>query len=169
MLKKLGLFFADSIRFLFHNPYATRLMFLNSFVGAVDILLLFFLQSKLKSAGISNTLLGPALLVMELGGILGAKLILRAKKVRYGIIFTLCTAGVLAGVLLEHTAIIPLMILGGFISSMSDDAIQIRTDAKLQDIFPSEQRATLISISSFTFSVIMIILSPIAGFFFELW
>jgi MFS family permease len=169
MVKKLGLFFADSIKFLFHNPYATRLMFLNSFVGAVDILLLFFLQSKLKTAGISNTLLGPALLVMELGGVIGARLILKAKKVRYGVIFAICTAGVLAGILLEHTAIIPLMVLGGFISSMSDDAIQIRTDAKLQDIFPSEQRATLISISSFTFSVIMIILSPIAGFFFELW
>ena len=169
MAKSLGRFFADSIRFLFHNPYATRLMFLNSFVGAVDVLLLFFLQSKLKSAGISNTLLGPALLVMELGGVLGARMILRVKKVRYGIIFVLCAAGVLAGVLLEHTALIPLMVLGGFISSMSDDAIQIRTDAKLQDIFPSEQRATLISISSFTFSVIMIILSPLAGFFFERW
>jgi len=169
MAKKLGRFFADSIRFLFHNPYATRLMFLNSFVGAVDILLLFFLQSKLKRAGISNTLLGPALLIMELGGVLGARMILRAKKVRYCIIFVLCTTGVLAGVLLEHTAFIPLMVLGGFISSMSDDAIQIRTDAKLQDIFPSEQRATLISISSFTFSVIMIILSPLAGFFFERW
>ncbi|MCR4777642.1 MAG: MFS transporter [Lachnospiraceae bacterium] len=169
MVKKLGLFFADSIKFLFHNPYATRLMFLNSFVGAVDILLLFFLQSKLKTAGISNTLLGPSLLVMELGGVIGARLILKAKKVRYGVIFAICTAGVLAGILLEHTAIIPLMVLGGFISSMSDDAIQIRTDAKLQDIFPSEQRATLISISSFTFSVIMIVLSPLAGFFFEKW
>ena len=144
-------------------------MFLNSFVGAVDILLLFFLQSKLKTAGISNSLLGPALFVMELGGIVGARLILKAKKARYVTVFIVCTAGVFAGVLLEHTGIVALMVLGGFISAMADDAIEIRTDAKLQDMFPSEQRATLVSLSSFTFSVIMIVLSPVAGYFFSIW
>ena len=162
-------FFADSIRFLFKNTKAAKLMFLNSFVGAVDILLLFFLQSKLRTAGLSNWLLGPGLFVMELGGIVGARLILKADKVKYVKVFIVCTAGVLAGVLLEHTAITFLMVLGGFISAMADDAIQIRTDAKLQDMFPSEQRATLISISSFTFSVIMIVLSPLAGYFFSVW
>jgi len=39
----------------------------------------------------------------------------------------------------------------------------------LQDMFPSEQRATLTSIESFSFSVIMIVLSPLAGFFFTFW
>ncbi len=169
LFKGMVIFFADSIRFLYNNSKAAKLMFLNSFVGAVDILLLFFLQSKLKTAGISNWLLGPALFVMELGGIVGARLILKAKKVRYVSVFTVCTAGVLAGVLLEHTSVIWLMVLGGFISAIADDAIQIRTDAKLQDMFPSEQRATLISISSFTFSVIMIVLSPLAGYFFSIW
>ena len=41
--------------------------------------------------------------------------------------------------------------------------------AILQDMFPSEQRATLTSIESFSFSVIMIVLSPLAGFFFSFW
>jgi len=61
------------------------------------------------------------------------------------------------------------MVLGGFISAMADDALQVRTDAKLQEMFPSEQRATLISMGSFTFSVIMIVLSPLAGYFFSIW
>ena len=169
VFKGLVVFFADSIRFLYHNSKAAKLMFLNSFVGAIDILLLFFLQSKLRTAGLSNWLLGPSLFIMELGGIVGAKLILKAKKSRYVSVFIVCTIGVLTGVLLEHTSVTALMVLGGFISAMADDAIQIRTDAKLQDMFPSEQRATLISISSFTFSVIMIVLSPLAGYFFSLW
>ncbi len=169
LLKEIISFFVDSIKFLYHNSKAAKLMFLNSFVGAVDILLLFFLQSKLRDAGLSNWILGPALFIMELGGIVGAKLILKAKKVRYVIVFSVCTIGVLAGVMLEHTGMAVLMVIGGFISAMSDDAIQIRTDAKLADMFPSEQRATLISISSFTFSVIMIVLSPLAGYFFSIW
>jgi hypothetical protein len=169
LLREVISFFTDSIKFLYHNSKAAKLMFLNSFVGAVDILLLFFLQSKLRDAGLSNWILGPALFVMEVGGIVGAKLILKAKKARYVSVFIVCTTGVLAGVLHEHTGMAALMVLGGFISAMADDAIQIRTDAKLADMFPSEQRATLISISSFTFSVIMIVLSPLAGYFFSVW
>ena len=44
-----------------------------------------------------------------------------------------------------------------------------RTNTILQNMFPSEQRATLISIDSFIFSVIMIVLSPLAGMFFAMW
>lgn len=169
VVKEIISFFIDSIKFLYHNSKAAKLMFLNSFVGAIDILLLFFLQSKLRDAGLANWILGPALFIMELGGIIGAKLILKAKKARYVSVFIVCTIGVIAGVLLEHTGMAVFMVLGGFISAMSDDAIQIRTDAKLASMFPSEQRATLISISSFTFSVIMIVLSPLAGYFFSIW
>ena len=159
----------ESLLFLKKNPKATALMFLNSFVGAIDILLLFFLQSNLKGAGISDFLLGPALFFMEMGGVIGSKLILKAEHYKYAKVFIICSFGVFSGVLLEHTGIWKLMTLGGFISAMADDAIQIRTDRKLQDMFPSDQRATLISISSFTFSMIMIILSPLAGWFFERW
>ncbi|MCR5227846.1 MAG: MFS transporter [Eubacterium sp.] len=169
LLSELIKFFKESILFLVRNSKAAKLMFLNSFVGAIDILLLFFLQSKLRDAGISNWVLGPALFIMELGGVAGAKLIVKAKNVKYYKIFIICTMGVLAGVLLEHTSVVWIMVLGGFISSMADDAIEIRTSTKLQDMFPSEQRATLISISSFTFSVIMMILSPLAGYFFSIW
>ena len=169
VMKKISGYFSESIRFLIDNRKATKLMFANSFVGAIDILLLFFLQSKLNTAGISNTLLGLALFVMQIGGVIGAKLILKAKHVKYAKIFVVCTFGVLAGVFLEHTASVIFMVIGGFIAAMADDALQIRTDAKLQDMFPSQQRATLISISSFTFSVIMIVLSPLAGYFFTIW
>jgi len=168
-LKELVGFFIDSLLFLKDNPKAAKLMFANSFVGAVDILLLFFLQAKLSMTGISNWGLGIALFVMEMGGIAGAKLILKAKSVQYKRIFAVCTAVVALGVFLEHSGLIPVMVLGGFLSAMADDALQIRTDARLQDMFPSKQRATLISISSFTFSVIMIVLSPLAGYFFSVW
>lgn len=41
--------------------------------------------------------------------------------------------------------------------------------AILQNRFPSEQRATLLSMESFTFSVIMMVLSPLAGVIFSRW
>jgi hypothetical protein len=61
------------------------------------------------------------------------------------------------------------MTLAGFLSAMGDDALQVRTNVILQDMFPSERRATLTSVESFTFSVIMIVLSPLAGYVFTCW
>ena len=169
VIKMVLAYFRESFSFPRSNGRAAKLMFANSMVGAVDILLLFFLQSKLRSAGIADWTLGAALFVMELGGIAGARIIIRVEKIRYVWVFAVCTMGVAMGVMLEHTGLIPIMVIGGFLSAMADDALQIRTDARLNDMFPSWQRATLISISSFIFSVVMIILSPLAGFFFSMW
>ncbi|MBO4902998.1 MAG: MFS transporter [Lachnospiraceae bacterium] len=161
--------FAESLRFLKDNPKVSALMFANSLVGAFDILLLFFLQSKLRDAGLADRLLGFALFAMELGGIAGAKVILLLKKCKYAWIFSVSTLIVLLGIALEHTGIALVMVLGGFLSAAADDALQVRTDAKLQDLFASGQRSTLISIFSFVFSVVMIVLSPLAGWFFSIW
>ena len=161
--------FRDSLRFLKKETKAFLLMMANSMVGAVDILLLFFLQAKLPAAGIPGEWLGPALLLMQLGGIIGAKLSLRFREYSYRGIFPATAGMVLAGIVLEHTGIPLLMTVGGLIAALADDALQVRTNTRLQNMFPSEYRATLISIESFTFSIIMIVLSPLAGFFFSIW
>lgn len=161
--------FKESFLFLKNEREAMALMFTNSFVGTLDILLLFFLQAKLPMAGIPKWALGLSLLAMQGGGILGARIILRLKNVRYRVIFALSFLVIVSGIAMEHTDLYLVMTLGGFLSSFADDALQIRTNTILQGMFPSEQRATLISIESFTFSVIMIVLSPLAGLFFTWW
>lgn len=161
--------FRDSLRFLRKEAKAFLLMMINSLIGAADILLLFFLQAKLPAAGIPDGWLGPALFAMELGGILGAKLILKYKKHGYRTVFITAAVLILAGFMLEHTGTVLLMTAGGFIAALADDALQVRTNTRLQAMFPSEQRATLISIECFSFSIIMIVLSPLAGFFFSVW
>lgn len=161
--------FTTSVSFLKRAKKAIFLMFCNSLVGAVDILLLFFLQAKLPEAGIPRWALGFALFFMEMGGVLGAKIILKCKKMRYRSVLTIAALLVFSGVLLEHSGMYIIMALGGFIAALSDDALQVRTNTILQDMFPSEQRATLISVESFTFSMIMIVLSPLAGIVFSHW
>ena len=44
-----------------------------------------------------------------------------------------------------------------------DDAFQLLTDARLNGMVPSHRRATLLSVSSLLFSVVMLVLSPLAG------
>lgn len=159
----------ESLAFINEMRTCMGLMLCNSFVGAIDILLLFFLQAKLPESGISKWWLGFALLFMEMGGIVGSRLILKVPKIKYKWIFAITLLLVLAGLLTEHSGVCWIMTLGGFVAAVGDDALQVRTNAILQDMFPSEQRATLTSIESFSFSVIMIVLSPLAGFFFTFW
>lgn len=167
--KELAGCFIQSLFFLGTAKRAVFFMFCNSLVGAVDILLLFFLQAKLFEIGMPKGLLGIALFFMEMGGILGAKIILKCKKTRYRRVFAAATFLVSFGVLLEHTGMYSVMAAGGFIAAFGDDALEVRTNKILQDMFPSEQRATLISMESFIFSVIMIVLSPLAGILFSWW
>lgn len=161
--------FRESLAFLKGMRKAMGLMFCNSLVGAVDIVLLFFLQAKLPEKGMSEWWLGLALLFMEMGGIVGSRLILKLSGISYKWIFVISALLVLTGLFAEHSSILWVMILGGFGAAVGDDALQVRTNARLQNMFPSEQRATLTSIESFSFSVIMIVLSPLAGFVFTYW
>lgn len=167
--KRLLSCFRESLGFLWQVKPALGLMFCNSLVGAVDTLLVFFLQAKLPQRGIPAGLLGLALLFIQMGGIVGSKLILKLPKASYRWIFTGAVALVAAGLLAEHSPLYWVMALGGFLSAVGDDALQVRTNAILQELFPSEQRATLTSVESFTFSVIMIVLSPLAGIVFTHW
>lgn len=159
----------DSIAFLKDAKKAMLLMFSNSLVGAIDTLLLFFLQAKLLDTGMSDIWIGITLFIMQLGGILGSKASLKFSKIRYYLNFIMTIFLVTLGVVLEHSGLALVMALGGFLAAFGDDLLQVRTNTKLQESFPSEQRATLISIESFTFSVIMIVLSPLAGWFFSFW
>ncbi len=161
--------FITSFSFLKEKKKAIFLMFCNSLVGAIDVLLLFFLQAKLPEVGMPGMALGFALFFMQMGGILGAKIVLYCNRMRYRCIFAITALLVLGGVLAEHSGMYLVMTAGGFVAAFSDDALQVRTNTILQDMFPSEQRATLISIESFTFSVIMIVLSPLAGILFSHW
>lgn len=167
--REVFLCFRECFLFLKNSGKVVKLMLCNSLVGAVDILLLFFLQAKLPEKAIPGWGLGLALLFMEMGGIVGAKLILRAPGLKYKSVFAIATACVLTGFLAAHSKMYIVVTLGGFFAAMGDDALQVRTNAILQDMFPSKQRATLTSIESFTFSAVMIVLSPFAGIVFSYW
>lgn len=166
---RLAICLKESFAFMKSAKRAMKLMIVNSLVGAADTLLLFFLQAKLSERGIPHRLLGAALLFMEVGGIIGSKLITKLPKLSYRCVFCISSVMVLAGIIAEHSPMYAVMALGGFIAAVADDALQVRTNVLLQDMFPSEQRATLTSLESFTFSVIMIVLSPLAGFAFTYW
>lgn len=151
----------ESLRFLRSHPETIGIIALNSLIGAVATLLLFFLQARLPVYGLKTGLLGPALFFMSMGAACGAKAITFFRKKGYKSIAVISICGVLAAFGILYTKQPYLICLGGFLAAFSDDFLEVRTDVLLNEKIPSAQRATLISVCSFAFSVVMIFLSPL--------
>lgn len=160
--------YKGSFGFLKGNRKVAGLIFRNALVGGIDVLLLFFLQAKLPMTGIPDWTLGPLLFIMSMGGIFGALAARKVKKTTLGKLFIFCISLALIGLVSEFTGVWYLMTLGGFVTAFADDLIQIRSDIALNQMVPAEQRATLISVNSFCFSCIMIVMSPLAGYIFSI-
>ncbi|MBO4242817.1 MAG: MFS transporter [Clostridiales bacterium] len=167
--ERLSALVKESWGFLKGNKKASGLIFGNSLVGAFDVLLLFFLQARFQDAGAGDLLLGLLLFITYSGGILGAVAANGcSKKTRFTFLFTGCLILVVSGSALAFTNILWIMTLGGFISAFGDDLLQIRADVTLNNMIPESSRATLISVNSLCFSLVMIVLSPLAGMLFSL-
>lgn len=157
----------ESISFLAGNiKNIGGIMLFNSLIGSFQTLILFFLQARLPVCGLSDALFGPALFVMTSGGAVGAKIAPLMKKIPYKAAGAVATAMAFVGFMLSVGNTPLFMILGGIIANVAGDMIYVLTDEKLNSRFPSSQRATLVSVSSQFFSVVMMILSPFAGFVF---
>ena len=159
--------YKESFHFLRTNREATKLIFRNALVGAVDVLLLFALQDKLQTAGADRYILGPMLFIMYLGGVAGSVIAEKLKSSKLRRLFFITFAMVLSGAALAFTGNPWIMTLGGFVSAFADDILQIRSDVALNNMVPAGSRATLISVNSFCFSIVMIVLSPLAGIVFS--
>lgn len=153
----------ESWRFMITNKKARSIMVINALIGAVSTLVLFFLQAKLPLAGLNDALLGPALFVMGLGAAFGAKAAGFFPKWKYKKYIIISSIGVIFAFAMVFTELPYIMILGGFAGSFFDDFIEVRTDIILNEMIPSEQRATLISVNSFMFSLVMIVMSTLMG------
>ncbi len=153
----------ESWHFMIISKKARSIMAINALIGAVSTLVLFFLQAKLPLAGLNDALLGPALFVMGLGAAFGAKAAGFFPKLKYKKYIIISSIGVIFSFAMVFTELPYVMVLGGFAGSFFDDFIEVRTDIILNEMIPSEQRATLISVNSFMFSIVMIVMSTLMG------
>lgn len=143
------------------------IMLLNALVGACATLTRFFLQQRVEAAVTEPALLGPALFVLGLGGGLATLFTGTLDRLNYGKAVALTGAGVALCVLLAREGTLPVLLIAGLAAGLLDDALQLVSDKRLNERFPSEQRATLVSLASLTFSLVMIPLSPLFGWLFS--
>ena len=152
----------ESAAFLVRSPRAWGLMLGDAAVGAAATMLLYLLQARLPALGLPAGWLGPVLFLLGLGSTLGLQLARFAGRLPYGVTAVLCGGGVL----LACGSWLPAVLAGGFLAGMLDDLLDVRSDVVLNQMVPSSQRATLVSVSSLTFSLVMLAVAPLMGALF---
>ena len=129
--------------------------------AAVPIYLsLMYLQRHLVDNGLPSAWLGAALLVVRIAGAAGAaagaKLKLRLFSAAMLCALCVGVGTILAGI--EGRWL--LSVLGAALASLADGAFGLRVEADLNGDFPSDRRATLFSVDSMAYSLLMIAASP---------
>ena len=157
----------ESLAFLVRSPRAWRLMLVNAAAGAVATMLLYLLQARLPALGLPAGWLGPGLFLLGLGSTLGLQAARFTGKLPYRLTAVLCSGGILLGTLLGCGSWLPAVLAGGLLAGMLDDLLDVRSDVALNDMIPSSQRATLVSVSSLTFSLAMLGIAPLMGVLFN--
>lgn len=158
----------DSIGFIIHHPKALRLMFRNAAIGSVAVMMFYLLQARLPEIGVPIGWLGPVLFLLGLSSTLGLQLARLAGRMHYRSLALLCGGGVLIGTCLASTPWIPAVLAGAFMAGALDDTLDVRSDVLLNEMVPSCQRATLVSVSSLVYSLMMLVVAPLLGAFFSI-
>ena len=71
------------------------------------------------------------------------------------------------GTCLASMSWLPAVLAGAFLAGALDDIMDVRSDVTLNEMVPSCQRATLVSVSSLIYSLVMLVVAPLLGALFS--
>lgn len=150
----------DSITALRATPLAAKLIVSAAVLCIPSYLTKMFVQQRLVELGWPTALLFVPMLLSGLASMLGVEAArrLHPESLRrfYAVCALLCGGGcALVGAAPVLGCIFGCMLVQGVI-----DAYLLHEDQKLNDVIPSDQRATLISVDSMVYSLLMIPASP---------
>lgn len=149
--------------FLIHHPRTVCIMLADCSVACATYITFMLLQQHLVALGLPKAFIGTPLLIIQLAGAAGTALATRLK----GHIFKIaicCAVGAGVGTVLAGSSILPLAVAGAVFANALDGAIDLQVGNILNQEFPSDQRATLVSVESMMYSLLMILVSPTVSF-----
>ena len=158
----------ESLRFLRRHTDIAVKMLLDALIGCGGTLTIFFLQQHFSANGISLGRIGFFLLIAELGGMAGTKSAAAlAGKLPFGRLAAVCALLAAGAAMLTGSAVPALSVAGGFGLRFFSLILETATSNEINRELPSDQRATLISVSSILFSIAMIAATPALSFLCE--
>ena len=153
----------NSLSILRTTPLAAKLIVSSAVVSVPSYLTKMFLQQRLIELGWPTELLFLPLLLggaaCVLGAEVGRRMRCRSMRRLYSACALLCGVGtLLVGAAPAWGGILGMMLVQGVL-----EVYLLHESQKLNDAIPSDQRATLISVDSMAYSLLMIPASPLVG------
>lgn len=159
--------FTEHVSIAFHflrsNPAAAKLMLADGLIGLPSYLTLMFLQQRLSELGLPAMWLGLPVMCIALARIVGVALGERLRPRRIWGLYAVTAALVGMGTVAAGAAPMLPAVGGAMLAAAAMDAWMLHLQKTLNDLYPSDQRATLVSVNMMAYSVLMVIASPLVG------
>lgn len=153
----------DSLAALRSSPLVAKLIAASALVCVPSYLTKMFVQQRLIELGWPTALLFLPLLLSGLASMLGIEVGRRVRPKSLRRFYVVCALLCGSGCVLVGAAPALGSILGCMLVQFILDAWTLHENQKLNDAIPSDQRATIISVDSMAYSLLMIPASPLVG------
>lgn len=152
-----------AVGFLRSNPDAAKLMLADGFVTLPSYLTLMFLQQRLSELGVPTMWLGLPIMCISLAAMAGVTLGEHVKPRNLRLLYTM--TALLVGIGIVGAGMLPVFpaIAGAMLAAVAMNIWMLHLQNVLNGLYPSDQRATLVSVNMMAYSVLMIVASPLVG------
>ena len=152
-----------AVSFLRTHPHAAKLMLADGFITLPSYLTLMFLQQRLSELGVPTMWLGVPILCITLAGMAGLAVGEKLQIRKIHSLYPICALLIGSGVIGASTLPVIAAVFGAMISAASMNIWMLHLQNHLNALYPSDQRATLVSVNMMAYSVLMVIASPLIG------
>ena len=154
---------SQAVGFLRTYPRAGLLMGAGAVMDLPGFLTLMFLQQRLNDLGLSPMWLGLPVMAISLARMAGVSLGQRLRPKRLLPLYTLCALSVGLGTITAGGGPMVPAVLGAMTAAGVMEVWRLHAQNRLNGLFPSDLRATLVSVDAMTYSLLMIAASPLVG------
>ncbi len=153
----------ETVTFIRKNPKTMAKLFADAALGCPCYLIMMYLQEHLVNCGWPKSFIGIPLVVIPLAGALGTRI---AAKNRSRLSKALLLCGIISGIgtCLVGSNVLAVVLIGACIVRMCEGFSEITVSENVNREFSSDYRATLVSVGSMCYSVLMVAASPVTGF-----
>ena len=152
-----------AVSFLRSHPHAAALMLADGFLTLPSYLTLMFLQQRLSEQGVATMWLGLPVMCIATARMLGTALGKQLHPKSLSQLYAVCAVIVGTGTVIAGTASVIPAIFGAALAAAAMDGWVLHLQNRLNGLYPSDQRATLVSVNMMAYSVLMIIANPVVG------
>ncbi|MDY3250404.1 MAG: hypothetical protein SOX32_08670, partial [Candidatus Choladocola sp.] len=153
----------ETLKFIRKHPVTMCKLLADAAIACPCYLTMMYLQEHLVSNGWPESLIGLPILLIPLSGAAGSWMASRICDGLFGIV-VIC--GIVGGIgtCLAGSSILAVSMAGGCLAWIVSGYAEIVVGENVNRDFTSDQRATMVSVDSMMYSVLMVIVSPLTGY-----